>query len=162
MVLEAAFFSPTSMISPSLVPTRILPCQRVGGYSSCHWNHNNIKHHGPSTVCSSHLSSADRSDALHRLAGLQLKSSAALHLLVPKLHSTTLFGPDEQQQTAGFHVFYIHQRNPEEGYIPKMDLSEPSSSPGVTFNLYPCLWPVHTVYSRVSQPLWCGRLSDST
>lgn len=40
-----------------------------------------------------YLPSADRADVLHRLAGLQLKRSAALHLLIPKLHSPTLFSP---------------------------------------------------------------------
>lgn len=61
------------------------------------WYLNSIS---PTIVCNalknksvSHLPSADGSDIFHRLASLQLKRSAALHLLIPKLHSAALFSP---------------------------------------------------------------------
>lgn len=47
----------------------------------------------------SDLSSADGSDALHLLTRLQLEGPAALHLLVPQLHGSALFGPDGRIQS---------------------------------------------------------------
>lgn len=46
-----------------------------------------------------YLSSADGPDVLHQLASLQLECSAALHLLIPQLHSPTLFGPANHTHT---------------------------------------------------------------
>lgn len=43
--------------------------------------------------CISYLPSAHGPDVLHQLAGLQLKCSAALHLLIPQLYGPALFGP---------------------------------------------------------------------
>lgn len=50
----------------------------------------------------SYLPSADGAHVLHRLAGLQLKRSTSLHLLVPKLHSSALFSPANADITGTF------------------------------------------------------------
>lgn len=110
IVLDAAFFSPTSMISPSLVPTRILPwismdetdesgSVRFSRFQDTtkHKHQQRSKARTEPGCCGfmvgSYLPSADGSDVLHRLTSLQLKHSAALHLLIPQFHSPALFSP---------------------------------------------------------------------
>lgn len=45
-----------------------------------------------------HFATAHRAHALHQLPRLQLEGSAALHLLVPQLYSTSFFGPEKRSR----------------------------------------------------------------
>lgn len=45
-----------------------------------------------------HFAPAHRAHTLDQLSRLQLEGPAALHLLVPQLHSTSFFGPKKDQE----------------------------------------------------------------
>lgn len=81
-MLHAAFFSPTSIISAFLVPTRILPWQQAQCVKA------QMRQNSPDyfTVTPlSYLSSTHRANAVYDLSRFQSKRSAPLQLLVPKL-----------------------------------------------------------------------------
>lgn len=87
-----------------------------------------------------YLPSADGSDVLHRLTGLQLKHSAALHLLIPKLYSPTLFSPVNHTRSIMIYCSLINL------IIQQCLFSATTENSDVT-DLTTCLWDQNYIAS---------------
>ncbi len=85
MVLEAAFFSPTSMISPSFVPTKIFPCHPINKHLTVFL----LDMHLKSVLMKHDWRTFPRHTDLTVSTGSPVSSWNALHLFISWSHSFT-------------------------------------------------------------------------